>query len=226
MTSCCGSSSASPRSAMRPSVGSRSRRRTGGASARDGRGSAPARDLGEAGRVEPGEQQRRFDLRRGDVEPVAGRDGGLDALDGQRQPVAGRCRAPIRRSGAATRSIGRRQSEASPVNSARIGWLATRPMSSRADVPRIAAVEAAPPAGAGRRRRPRRPCQAPSAPVSIRAPIARSAAAVEATSPPSFSPSIRLRPTASAASISARCEIDLSPGTRAVPRKGPRGRKG
>ena len=174
-------------------------------------------DVGDAGRVERGEEQRRFDLGRGDVEAVVAagrRDRGPRPSAAARRPSI---RAPIRRSGAATRPIGRRQSEASPVKSARIGWLATRPMSSRAEVPRIAADRTAPPAGAGRRRRPRGPSRRRPPRARSARPSPASAAAVAATSPPSFSPSIRLRPTASAARIRARCEIDLSPGTRRGP---------
>ena len=55
---------------------------------------------------------------------------------------------------------------------------------------------------------------------SIRAPIARIAAAVASTSSPSSSPSTRLSPTASADSISDRCDMLLSPGTVTLPERG------
>ena len=183
------------------------------ASARDGRGSARLSTIGDAGRVERGEQQRRFDLRRGDFEPVVRRDGGQSALDGQRQPVAARS---ARRSAAAAPRPGPSAggiSEASPVKAARIGWLATRPMSSRADVPELprssgaAGLEQAADADSVDRpgRRPRRSRSARPSPEARRRSRRRRRRRL--------SPSIRLRPTASAARISARWEMLLSPGS-------------
>ena len=109
----------------------------------------------------------------------------------------------MRASGSITRAIGRPDSEASPTNVAVIGWLATSPISSRVDVPELPMSSAC-----GGWSSPPTPTpwthQAPSAPRTIVAPIARSAAAVASTSSPSSKPSIRLSPTASADSINAR----------------------
>jgi hypothetical protein len=129
--------------------------------------------------------------------------------------------APICVSGSMTRPIGRADSEASPVKVAVIGWLATRPINSRVDVPELPMSSAT--AGWSSPPTPTpSTCQTPASSRWIVAPIARSAAAVASTSSPSSSPSIRLEPTASAENISARWLIDLSPGTVIVPVSGPR----
>ena len=127
--------------------------------------------------------------------------------------------APMRESGRITRSMGRRQSDASPVTWASSGWVARRPITSRAPVPELPKSSTAPGSA-------RPPTPAPStiqAPSSSRipAPSAASADAVRSTSSASRSPSMRVRPTALAPMISARCEIDLSPGTRMRPPTGP-----
>ena len=169
----CGLSSASPRSAIAVAVDRRSPRRTGAASARDGRGSAALSTTSVMpGVLSAGEQQRRFDLRRGD-----GRAGGASgrragALDRQRQ--ARRRRSARRSAAAAPRrgAIGRRDERgvAGELGADRMaGDQAHEQPRRRA---RIAAVE--------RRRRleqaadadARRPSRRRPPPRSIRAPIA------------------------------------------------------
>ena len=100
-----------------------------------------------------------------------------------------------------------------------IGWLETRPISKRVDVPLF-------PMSSASRGWSRPPTPTPSithspSPVrSMLAPIARMAAAVARTSCPSSSPVTRLVPTASADNIKARCEMLLSPGIAILPLSG------
>ena len=123
--------------------------------------------------------------------------------------------APIRRSGSATRRIGRRVSEASPTSSVSNGRPASRPISSRMVVPELPQSS-----GPRRRGRPAKPTprtRASSPAISMSTPSARSAAAVDRLSPPRPSPRASTAPSASAPNSSARCEIDLSPGNPAGP---------
>ena len=173
---------------------------------------------GDPGDVEPGEQQCRLDLRRGDGEPEGRRDGRAERRAGS---AAGARRAggdlgadPPQRL-RSTRSIGRRESEASPMKCGLDRMARDQAHQQPRRSAAIAHVERRFAAGAGRRcrRRRRSSCRRRARSAT---PIARSAAAVDSTSLPSQRPSIRLRPTAIAASISARWEIDLSPGTVAT----------
>ena len=140
-------------------------------------------------------------------------------VSGRRPPGLAAKLAPISDSGSMTRPIGRRESEASPMKVAVMGWLAIRPISSRVEVPELPMSSAV--CGCSRPPTPtpwtcqRLPC------FSMLAPIAVSAAAVASTSSPSSRPSMTVSPTASAPNISARWLIDLSPGMVTVPESGP-----
>ena len=125
--------------------------------------------------------------------------------------------APSVRSGRATRSIGRRRSDASPSKRAAIPRPAHRPSSKRVVVPELRASIVS----SGSRSSP--PVTTRSSPRSSTcAPSARIAASVARTSAPRLSAEMRDAPRAAAAMMSARCEIDLSPATRTSPRRGPR----
>ena len=90
-------------------------------------------------RVQPGQQQRGLHLRTRDRQLVldAFEAGAAVNLD-RRLAIGGRSmRAPIVRSGAATRSIGRCCSDASPVSSLSNAWPASKPVSSRMPVPEL-----------------------------------------------------------------------------------------
>ena len=56
---------------------------------------------------------------------------------GGRPPSPVSMRAPISRSGPATRSMGRLESDSSPVSSVSNAWPASRPVSSRMEVPEL-----------------------------------------------------------------------------------------
>ena len=181
-------------------------------------------DPGEAGDVERGEEQGRFHLRRGDVHAVGerappGRGRARSAAAGRRAPSPPR--APIRRSGAATRSIGRRDSEESPVKAAAIGWRGDEAHQQPRRSAAIAHVERAARAGAGRRLPTPSTVQAAAVAGRSARPSPAARRRWRGRRRRRDSPSIRLRPRAMAAQIRARWEIDLSPGTRAVPRSGP-----
>ena len=90
--------------------------------------------------------------------------------------------APMRRSGSATRRIGRRVSEASPTSSVSNGRPASRPISSRIVVPELPQSSA--PAAAVRPAKPTPWTRASSPASTISTPSARSAAAVDRLSPP------------------------------------------
>ena len=101
---------------------------------------------GVAGRGEPREQHRRFDLRGGDRRAVDDRERVARALQRQRQPAAlgaRHDRAPINSSGSRMRRIGRVRSEASPSKVAVIGQPATAPITRRQPVPELPKSSAA-----------------------------------------------------------------------------------
>ncbi len=122
--------------------------------------------------------------------------------------------APICRSGSATRSIGRDESDSSPVSTYRPVWPATTPVTSRRSVPAFA-QSAVPP------RRPRRPtpCTVSSSSdtSSTCTPNARTASTVACVSPARRKPRTLVSPSPSAPSSTERWEIDLSPGTATCP---------
>ena len=193
----------------------------GDASARCGRGSAPAR------RRSSGRSRRRGPRGGRTTSPARSRPGarsGSAASASALERAGARARrssstvAPISRSGSATRSSGRRESDSSPTSSKRPSCPASIPGSSRIRVPALpqsigtagrakaAEADAARPAG-------RRPSS------STVAPSAATAAAVESVSSERPKPRISLSPSAIAASSSARWEMDLSPGTARSPRR-------
>ena len=94
-----------------------------------------------ARRVEAGEQDGRFDLRRGDGRAIFDRRGIARALEHDRAaPAFGlgqHLRRPSSRSGSRMRRIGRLRSEASPSKVAVIPWPPTTPIISRQPVPAL-----------------------------------------------------------------------------------------
>ena len=127
--------------------------------------------------------------------------------------------APIARSGAATRSSGRRRSESSPVSVARKGRPASGPASIRIVEPELPASSTA--SGA---RQPRSPPWITTSEPSRASvtPRPRRQASVEAQSAADEKLRTRVSPSARAPRIAARCEMDLSPGRVKVPPHGPR----
>ncbi len=131
-------------------------------------------------------------------------------------PLAVSIRAPNARSCAATGSIGRVRSDASPSNRARRSAPVQAPSSIRAVEPEFmqSIVSAA-------------SCSVPPqirAEVPLRstcAPMAIMARAVARTSLPGFRFRSSIGSGLCAPRMRARCEIDLSPGTATVPRSGP-----
>ena len=121
--------------------------------------------------------------------------------------------APKRRSGAATRSIGREEREASPVSRTCTPRPAASPISRRMVVPLLPqSSEASRNVSA-----PQMCMRSPS--VSTVAPSARIHAAVERQSSPRRAPVISASPSATALNMIARWVIDLSPGMENSPVK-------
>jgi hypothetical protein len=125
--------------------------------------------------------------------------------------------APIKRSGAITRRIGRRDSEASPINVLAKPWPTKMPAIRRMPVPALPQSSGA--VGACNCRRPT-PVIRSSVRLSVRtcAPIACIIFAVWTVSSPGKKPLIRLSPVARAPNSAARWLMDLSPSTNSVPR--------
>jgi len=114
---------------------------------------------------------------------------------GYRPPPRPSTRAPIRRRGSVTRSIGRRETDSSPRKTVRHGKAAHRPASRRIVVPELPTSMAP---AASWRAPPR------ISPPSTSAPSASMALLVATTSAPSDSPRTRDTPWARPASIRAR----------------------
>ena len=136
------------------------------------------------------------------------------------RPAGGRpcvsTETPMRRSGSAIRSIGRRDRDSSPTSSKRPSCPARIPASSRISVPALPQSIGSPGARSPRRPAPRTTSVvSPSSTTST--PSARTAASVDSVSPERPQPSTRTSPSQRAPTSSARCEIDLSPGTRTWP---------
>ena len=177
---------------------------------------------GCAGRVEAGEQNGRFDLRRGDGRAIFDRRCIARALEHDRTaPALGleSISAPMSLSGSRMRRIGRFRSEASPSKVAVIPWPPTTPIISREPVPalpksRISRGGRIAPSPGPRIR------HWPGPSRSTAAPSAWQALPVRSTSSPSSSPSTFVSPQARRPIRKARWEIDLSPGGRTRPFSG------
>ena len=186
------------------------------ASARCGRASAPARRPSSSPFApSAGEQDRRLHLRARDRQLV------VDRLAAARPSiVSGRCPsvvsicAPIRRSGSATRSIGRAESDSSPVSVNVPSWNASSPTISRARVPALpqSIVAGCEPAQADAVHR-----ELIAVVVDLGAERAHRCERRRRCRPSARSRARRSRRRETAPSSSARCEIDLSPGTAKCP---------
>ena len=122
------------------------------------------------------------------------------------QPFCVRMSAPNRRRGAATRSIGRRERESSPVSRAFTPLPETNPIRRRIVVPLLPQYKSA----LRNLRVPLTRMQFPSTATS--APRARIQAAVERQSSPSRAFVTSASPSAAALNMTARWVMDLSPG--------------
>ncbi len=132
---------------------------------------------------------------------------------GRQPPGRQSTAAPMRRSGSATRSMGRCDTESSPTSTVSHGKAAQNPDSRRMVVPEL-------PTSMGTSDSHRRSVPPVTRSPSTSAPRQRTARAVRATSSPPDSPRRVEVPSARAARIRARWEMDLSPGTRTRPRSG------
>ena len=213
------------RARVRPSTVDRRAERAR-ASARCGRGSAPASTISVvAVGLQPGEHERRLHLRRSRPRARAARRASVAAAD--------------RRAARARRRRGRRPWRPSPAAArrrARIGRCAQRLVAGehREERPageqpgehahrraRVAAVEHVVRLRAARRPRRRARRSPRRAPCGSRTPsCVERARASRRRRRRSRGRVIVLRPSAIAANSSARCEIPLSPGSRSRPRSG------
>ena len=130
-----------------------------------------------------------------------------------------RMSAPIAASGSATRRIGRRISEESPIRVAATPHPAATPQNKRIKVPELPQSISA----AGARNPPPSTVSRPSSRSQTFTPHAQTALMVARTSSLIKMFEISLVPSASAASMTARCDTDLSDGTRHSPRNSPPG---
>ena len=132
-------------------------------------------------------------------------------------PLRVRTSAPISRKGLATRSIGRRINDSSPIKRESNFCADNSPVNKRIAVPALPMSRSLP-----RRLRPRNPTPCTRTSVgagrSIETPMARIAARLARQSSLARNPRTSLSPSASPESRMARCDIDLSPGTAMGPR--------
>ena len=139
------------------------------------------------------------------------------ASGGKRPPSRPSMCAPISRSGATTRSMGRRAIDSSPDSTVSRVQAAAHPASSRIPVPELPTSTTP----AGSCSRPGPPSTTTAPPGGRRRPSAPKARhgrqGVRGRPGRSTGPSGWDRPSARAASSRARWEMDLSPGTRSRP---------
>ena len=175
-------------------------------------------------RVQPGQQDRRLDLRTGHrrrvVDAVQRRSPRM--CSGGNRPRPPRCARPSgQRLDHAPHRPPRQRGIADQY---RIERLACQDPAQQAHAcSGIAAIDRHARRDAGRAGRRRGRCAVRATAPRFPRPCAQMHAAVARVSSPSRNPSIAELPSASAASMIARWETDLSPGTRSSPRSGPAG---
>ena len=134
-------------------------------------------------------------------------------VKGGKRPSRASTRAPIARSGSATRSTGRRRIDSSPSSvQTPPGWPASQPGSSRISVPELPTSSRPPVASSGACRPTPRSTMQPPPSSSTPAPSLRSASSVECVSAESRKLRMVTGSSAIAPKSAARCEIDLSAG--------------
>ena len=166
--------------------------------------------------IEAGEQDRRLDLGARDGQQVVDPASSDPRSGAAGAPPSSRCSRPSGERGSATRSIGRRDRDSSPVSSKVSPACPARIPRSNARASRVRAVDRAP-----WEERPVSPLpntRSVSSPCSYTStPSARTAAIVASVSAERPKPEIRVSPSQSAPIRTARWEIDLSPGTARCP---------